>query len=51
MTLREEAFKDVLVDFAIALLEMEHPLPIDIETRLLEMGIDVAYLKLKYGSK
>ena len=47
---REKDAQDLLVDFAIALLEMDIPIPVDLETRLMERGIDITFLKLKYGS-
>jgi hypothetical protein len=47
---REKDGQDLLVDFAIAMLELNIPIPVDLETKLLERGIDVSFLKLKYGS-
>jgi hypothetical protein len=47
---REFDQQNLLVDFAIAMLELEIPIPVDVETKLLERGIDVAFLKSKYGN-
>jgi len=48
MTLKEEAQKDLFVDLAAVLLETEGMIPLTLEVMLMEMGIDVAFLKLKY---
>lgn len=45
-----EAVRDLLIDFVIALIELGEPLPVDLETRLMHEGIDVSFIKHKYGN-
>ena len=40
--------RDLLVDFVIALIECEEPVPVDIHAKLVAEGIDVEFLIRKY---
>jgi hypothetical protein len=40
--------RDLLIDFVIALIESEEPVPVDIHARLVADGIDVEFLIRKY---
>lgn len=45
-----ETTRNILVDMVIALLELGEPIPVDMETRLMSEGIDVSFIKSKYGN-